>query len=108
MIQTTTDNIPGFEVKEVIGVVRGNSVKAKWFGADIGAALKSIVGGELRAYQDLMSQAREQAIQEMAKDAQKLKADAIINIRFTTSQISPGAAEILVYGTAVLLEKNER
>lgn len=105
MIHTNTDTIPGHDIKEVLGVVRGTSVRAKWFGADIASGLKNIVGGELTQYMKLLTEAREKAIERMNADANELKADAIVNLRFMTSQISQGAAEILVYGTAVKLKK---
>lgn len=103
MIITTTENIAGKKIKETLGIVRGNSVRAKWFGADIVSGLKNVVGGELNQYMDLMSEAREKAIERMKEDAQQIDADAIISVRFTTSQITQGAAEILVFGTAVKL-----
>lgn len=105
MFHATTTEIPGFKVKEVLGVVRGNSVKAKWFGADFAAGIKNLVGGEVQQYMQLMSEARESAIQRMDEDAKELGADAIIGMRFMTSAITQGAAEILVYGTAVKLQK---
>lgn len=104
MIHSTTFEIPGKKIKASLGVVRGNSVRAKWFGTDIVASLKNIVGGEISQYADLMSEAREVAIQRMDEDAKKLGADAIVGVRFTTSQIMNGSAEILVYGTAVKIK----
>ncbi|MGM5483735.1 MAG: YbjQ family protein [Nanobdellota archaeon] len=108
MIIVSTDNIAGYKIVESLGVIRGNSVRAKWFGADFLSGLKNIVGGELDQYMNLISEARENAIERMKKDAEKLGADAIINTRFMTSQIAQGAAEILVYGTAVKIKKNGR
>ncbi|MGM5484493.1 MAG: YbjQ family protein [Nanobdellota archaeon] len=105
MIHSTTDEIAGYKVKEVLGVVRGNSVKAKWFGADFLSGLKNMVGGELNHYQKLFGHARENAISKMDEDAEKLGADAIVGMKFMTSQIAQGSAEILVYGTAVKLKK---
>ncbi|MFP4119284.1 MAG: YbjQ family protein [Candidatus Woesearchaeota archaeon] len=105
MLHMTTDEIPGYEINEVLGVVRGNSVRAKWLGSDIFAGLKNMVGGELTQYMDLMSQAREKALERMDEDAKAVGADAIIGLKFMTSQITQGAAEILVYGTAVKLKK---
>jgi uncharacterized protein YbjQ (UPF0145 family) len=107
ILMVNTDSISGKKITETLGIVRGNSVRAKWFGADIGAALKNIVGGELNQYMHLMEDAREKAIERMIEDAKKLNADGIVNIRFATSQISQGAAEILVYGTAVKLTENK-
>ena len=100
MFMVTTENIQGYTVTQSLGVVKGSSVRAKWFGADFLAGLKNIVGGEMSEYVKLMDEARESAIQRMCSDAEKLGANAIINIRFTTSQIAQGAAEILVFGTA--------
>jgi uncharacterized protein YbjQ (UPF0145 family) len=103
MIIVNTSEIAGKKVAETLGIVRGSSVRAKWFGADFLAGLKNIVGGELEQYVKLMEEAREIALNKMKEDASDLGADAIINVRFTTSQIAPQAAEILVYGTAVKL-----
>ncbi len=103
MILSTTDYIPNREVLEIIGVARGSTVRARNIGRDIFASLKNIVGGELEEYTKLQAQAREQAMQRMTQDAQRLQADAIINIRLTTSMVVQGASEILAYGTAVKL-----
>lgn len=103
MILSTTDFIPGREITEVLDVARGSTVRARHLGKDIFAGLKSIVGGEISQYTELMASAREQAIDRMIADAQSLDADAIINIRFTTAQVMQGASEILAYGTAVKL-----
>lgn len=103
MIITTTDFVPGKEVVEVLGVARGSSVRARHIGNDIMATLKNIVGGEIEEYTKLQADSREQALQRLQQDAEKLNADAVINIRMTTSMVSQGAAEILVYGTAVKL-----
>lgn len=104
MIIVSTETIPKKEISEALGVVRGNSVRGKWFGKDIMAGLRNIVGGRLTEYEELLSEAREAAIQEMQKDAEKLGADAIVGLRFMASGISPQAAEVLVYGTAVKLK----
>ncbi len=103
MILSTTDYIPNREVIEIIGVARGSTVRARNIGRDIFASLKNIVGGELEEYTKLQAQAREQAMQRMTQDAHRLQADAIINIRLTTSMVVQGASEILAYGTAVKL-----
>lgn len=103
MIIVNTPSIEGRKIKETLGVVRGSSVRAKWFGKDIMAGLRNIVGGELKEYKELLEEAREAAMNEMISDANKLGADAIVNLRFMTSQISQGASEILVYGTAIKL-----
>ena len=104
MIVTTTQNLQGYEV-ETLDIVFGNTVRAKHVGKDIMAGLKSIVGGELHEYSEMLADARAQAMSRMVDDAKRLNADAIINVRFTTSQTMAGAAELLAYGTAVKLSK---
>jgi len=106
MIVTTTDFVPGYEVSEILGVVFGNTVRAKHIGKDITAALKNIVGGELNEYTEMLRDAREEALNRMINEAKKLGADAVLNVRFTTSQTMAGAAELLAYGTAVKLRKH--
>jgi len=103
MIISTIDRIPNREITEMLGVVTGNVVKAKHVGRDIFAGLKSIVGGEIHGYSELMSEARSQAYQRMEEDARRRGADAVINVRFTTSMIMQGMSEVLAYGTAVRL-----
>ena len=105
MIYVSTEGITGYEITEMLGVVRGSSVRAKWVGADIVAGLKNLFGGEISEYSDLLSQDREQAVDRMLADAKELGADAVVNVRFTTSQIATQVAEILVYGTAVKAKK---
>ena len=104
MIITTTDFIPGKEITEILGVARGSTVRARNIGSDIFAGLKNIIGGEINEYTKLQAQSREQALQRMIDDAQKMGADAVLNVRFTTSMVMQGAAEILAYGTAVKLK----
>ena len=104
MITTTTANIPGKEVLEILGISRGSTVRARTIGRDIFAGLKNIVGGEISEYTRLQAQSREQAFQRMVKDAEAMGADAVINVRFTTSMVMQGAAEMLAYGTAVKLK----
>ncbi|MBT5152353.1 MAG: YbjQ family protein [Flavobacteriales bacterium] len=104
MITTTTANIPGKEVLEILGISRGSTVRARNIGRDIFAGLKNIVGGEISEYTRLQAQSREQAFQRMVKDAESMGADAVINVRFTTSMVMQGAAEMLAYGTAVKLK----
>jgi len=104
MIITTTNSIPGREMKEIAGLVRGSTVRARHAGRDIMAALKNIVGGEIEEYTQLQADAREQAIRRMIQDAEKLNADAIIGVRIATAMVTRGAAEILAYGTAVKLQ----
>jgi uncharacterized protein YbjQ (UPF0145 family) len=104
MILSTTDQVPGREIAEILGLSRGSTVRARNIGRDIFAGLKNIVGGEIDEYTKLQAQSREQALERMVQDAEKLGADAILNIRFTTSMIMQGASEILAYGTAVKLK----
>lgn len=104
MILTTTETIPQRETIEILGVARGSTVRARNVGHDIFASLKSIVGGEISEYTKLQAQSREQAMQRMEQDAVKMGADAIVNIRITTSMVMQGASEILAYGTAVKLK----
>ena len=103
MILTTSDKIPGKEIRETLGLVRGSTIKAKHIGKDILAALRSIVGGEIKEYTEALNEAREISTKRMVEEAERLGADAIVCIRFTTSQVMSGAAELLVYGTAVKL-----
>ena len=104
MIITTTESIPNKKIIEIIGISRGSTVRARNIGRDIFAGLKNIIGGEIQEYTKLQADSREQAIQRMIDDAHKLGADAIINVRLTTSMVTHGAAEILAYGTAVSLK----
>jgi uncharacterized protein YbjQ (UPF0145 family) len=100
-----TDFVPGYKIAETLGVVTGNTVRAKHLGKDILAGLKNLVGGELQEYTEMLSEARMEALNRMIKEAKKIGADAVINVRFTTSQTMAGAAELLAYGTAVKLRK---
>jgi len=104
MITTTTDTVPGREISEILAISRGSTVRARHVGRDIFAGLKNLVGGEVHEYTQLQAEAREQALQRMASDAEKLGADAVINVRMHTSMIMQGCSEILVYGTAVKLK----
>ncbi|PKV49389.1 uncharacterized protein YbjQ (UPF0145 family) [Aquimarina sp. MAR_2010_214] len=101
MIISTTENIPGKEVYEILGIARGSTVRSRNIGRDVFAGLKNIVGGEIEEYTKLQAQSRDQAMQRMIQDAKKIGADAVINIRLTTSMVMQGASEILAYGTAV-------
>ena len=103
IIITTTENIPGREVVEVLGVVTGNTIRARHIGSDIVASLKSLIGGEIKSYVKALNDARDEARERMLEDAESLDADAIIMTRYSTSQVMAGAAEILAYGTAVKL-----
>jgi len=104
MIITTIDKVPNREITEVLGIARGSTVRARNIGRDLFAGIKNIIGGEITEYTKLQAQSREQAIQRMEDDALSLGADAIVNVRLTTSVITQGAAEILAYGTAVKLK----
>lgn len=104
MILVNTDKIEGKEIVETLGVVKGNTIRAKWIGKDIIAALRNIIGGEIKEYTAMMTDAREQAIGRMIEQAEKLGANAIVNVRFTTSMVMRNAAELLVYGTAIKVE----
>lgn len=104
MIVTTTETVEGRRVAENLGLVRGNVIRARHVGRDVGAALRNLFGGEIREYTKLMAESREQAVDRMVEDAERLGADAVVNVRFTTSMIMNSAAEILAYGTAVELE----
>lgn len=104
MIIVNTEQISGREISESLGLVRGSTVRARNIGRDIFAGLKNIVGGEIEEYTKLQADAREQALQRMINDAQKLGADAVVNVRFTTAMIMQGCAEILAFGTAVKLK----
>ncbi|MBT3302531.1 MAG: YbjQ family protein [Bacteroidetes bacterium] len=103
MITSTTETIHGREITQNLGIARGNTVRARHLGKDIFAGLKTLVGGEISEYTKLIADAREEAMYRMIQDAEKLGADAIVNVRFTTSMIMQGSAEILAYGTAVKL-----
>lgn len=101
MIIATVFEIPGRSISDVLGLVRGNTIRARHVGSDIGAALKGVVGGEIKGYVKAMTDAREEALQRMTDEAEALGADAVVGVRFTTSNVMTGAAEILAYGTAV-------
>lgn len=102
MLITTTDTLPGRSV-EILGLVRGSTVRAKHIGSDIVASLRNLVGGEVKEYASLMAGAREQALDRMVEEARRMGADAVIAVRFESSMITDGASEILAYGTAVRL-----
>jgi uncharacterized protein YbjQ (UPF0145 family) len=101
MIITNTSTIANHEITQTLGLVRGNTIRAKHIGKDILASLRTIIGGEIVEYTEAMQEARDQAMERMIEEAKKLDADAIVNIRYATSQVLAGAAELLVYGTAV-------
>ena len=103
LIVTTSENIPKKEIKEILGIVEGCTVRSRNIGRDIGAGLKSLIGGEVKSYTEMSEQAREEALNRMINNAIEMKADAVINVRFSTSMIMQGASEMLAYGTAVKL-----
>jgi uncharacterized protein YbjQ (UPF0145 family) len=104
MIVTTTDDVPGKRIVRVLGLVRGNTVRCRNIGKDLTALMKNITGGEVREYTKLMGECREQALDRMREEAAGMGANAVVGIRFMTSEIMEHAAEILVYGTAVVVE----
>jgi uncharacterized protein YbjQ (UPF0145 family) len=104
MIISTSDSIPGKKIIRTFGLVRGNTIRARHVGKDIMAALKNLVGGEIMEYTKLMAESREQAIDRMGEEARRMGANAVVATRFTTSMIMGAAAELLSYGTAVLVE----
>ncbi len=105
MILTTTDTLPGREIREVLGLVRGSTVRAGHVGEDVHAWLKNLVGGEIHEYTKLLAQAREEALDRMIEEARARGADAVIGLRFSGCEIASGAAEFLAYGTAVRLAR---
>jgi len=104
MIVTNTERIPNKEIVEILGIARGSTVRARNIGRDIFAGLKNIVGGEISEYTKLQAESREEALQRMKKDGERMGADAIVNVRFSTSTIMQGASEMLAYGTAVKIQ----
>ena len=104
MIITTSDHVEGKTIARTVGLVRGNTIQARHVGKDIRAGLKSIIGGEITDYTEMMASAREQAIQRMVEDAKKQGANAIVSMRLTTSMIMQNASEVLAYGTGVVLK----
>jgi len=107
VIVVTTESVPGYRVKKVLGMVSGSVVRARHIGRDIMAALRNIAGGEIKEYTELLAQARDDAIRRMVSKAKELGANAVIGVRFTTTAVMSGAAEILAYGTAVIVEREE-
>lgn len=104
MIVVNTETIAGYTVREVKGLVQGNTIRAKHLGRDVAAGLKNLVGGELTGYTELLIEARRQALERMLAQAEQLGANAVVNVRFTTSAVTQGAAELYAYGTAVVIE----
>ena len=103
MILVTIETIPGREIERTVGLVRGNTVRAKHVGRDIVAGLRNLVGGEISEYSELMTEARNEAMNRMIEQAQQQGADAVVGIRFVTAQVGAGSAELVAYGTAVKL-----
>jgi len=100
----TTNKIAGKKINKTLGLVRGNTIRARHLGKDILAALRNIIGGEIHEYTKLIAESREQAVDRMIDEARKLGANAVVEVRFTTSVLSAGAAELLAFGTAVIVE----
>lgn len=107
MIVVNTESIPGYLIKEAKGLVQGNTIRAKHVGRDFVAGLKNLVGGELKGYTELLVEARRQALERMIAQAEQLGANAVVNVRFTTSAVTQGAAELYAYGTAMTVEPEE-
>ncbi len=105
MLISNTENLQGYKIVKVLDIARGSTVRARNIGRDIFAGLKNLVGGEIQEYTRLMADSREQALRRMIADAEDLGANAVVNVRFTTSMVMQGCAEILAYGTAVMIEE---
>ncbi|APW98702.1 hypothetical protein CHINAEXTREME_13330 [Halobiforma lacisalsi AJ5] len=103
MYITNTETVPDGEIVEVLGIARGNTVEARNVGRDITQGLRNVLGGELKGYSELLSKARDEAIVRMEDDAERMDADAVVNVRLETSQITDGGSEVMAYGTAVRL-----
>ncbi|MBW4651862.1 MAG: YbjQ family protein [Kaiparowitsia implicata GSE-PSE-MK54-09C] len=104
MILTTLEGVPGRRIVRHFGLVQGSTVRAKHVGRDLMASLQNLVGGELQGYTELLQEAREEATNRMIKDATRMGANAVVNVRFATSSVAQGAAELFAYGTAVVVE----
>ncbi len=104
MIVTTTETIPGKKIIESLGLVKGNTIRARHIGHDIMAQMRNLVGGEVSDYTKMLAETREQSLDRMIEEAVKLGANAVVSVRFSTSYIMQGAAELLAYGTAVIVE----
>lgn len=105
MIMVTTESIHGYRIRESLGLVRGSTIRAKHIGKDIMAGLRTLVGGEIKEYTEMLIESRNESVRRMEADAERLGADAIVTVRFMTSQVMSGAAEMLAYGTAVKLDE---
>jgi len=104
LILSNTENVPGKTILEFYGIVTGSTVRAKHIGRDIMAGFKNIVGGELKGYTELLDEARQEAVERMVAQASSMGANAVVNVRFTTSSVAQGAAELFAYGTAVKVQ----
>ena len=104
MIVVNTPDVSGHRITKTLGLVRGNTIRSKHVGKDILASLRMLVGGEIKEYTEMLTEARNQALHRMLDEAEASNADAVVNVRFVTSQVMTGAAELLAYGTAVKLE----
>jgi uncharacterized protein YbjQ (UPF0145 family) len=104
MIVVNTETVPGFVITEVRGIVQGNTVRSKHLGRDIAASLKNVIGGELKGYTELLTEARREAVSRMMAQAQQLGCNGVVNVRFSTSAVTSGAAELYAYGTGVILQ----
>ena len=107
MLLSTTDTIAGKKIVKHLGLVRGNTIRARHLGRDIMALLRNIVGGEISDYTKMIAESREQSIDRMIEEANKLGANAIVTVRFSTTEVMQGAAEIMVFGTAVIVENDK-
>lgn len=105
MLLVTTPDIPGVKIVKTIGLVRGSTIRAKHIGKDISSAFRHLVGGEMKEYSEMLKEARQIATKLMVDEAESLGANAVINMRYTTSSVMQGAAEIMAYGTAVVIEE---
>jgi len=108
MLIINTESIEGYRVTEYLGLVRGSTIRAKHLGKDILAGLRTIVGGEIKEYTEMLNESRNESIRRLTHQAERLGANAVINVRFVTASVMAGAAELLVYGTAVKIEPVEK
>ena len=107
MLVSNTETIAGYSIRELKGLVQGNTVRAKHAGRDIAASFKNLIGGELKGYTELLTESRREAMTRMLAQAEELGANAVVNVRFTTSSVTSGASELYAYGTAVVVDVDE-
>ena len=107
MLVINTEIVPGYRITRLLGLVQGNTVRAKHAGRDIAASFKNLVGGELKGYTELLTESRREAVERMMAQAQQLGANAVLNVRFSTSAVTSGAAELYAYGTAAIIEPEQ-